>query len=119
MTWAPSRAGSPLPKYCIMYWLVRTVRAEPMQTRTWVRNPAVLPFLPRSMPMTPPQKMARQRRTRMETQLTSRSSGAHWAENWMADITHNLFPGGYFPALIKISTPRQPEATGAVSSGGG
>ena len=55
----------------------------------------------------------------MEIQLTSRSSGAHWAENWMADITNNLFPGGYFPALIKISTPRQPEATGAVSSGGG
>ena len=73
ITCAPSRPGSPAPLLTTVnrYWLVIMVTEDPKQTKMWVRNPAARRFFPRSMPMSPPHKVANSSRRKMETGFSS------------------------------------------------
>ena len=65
------KMSPPVPHTTETYKLHRDVMAPPRQTRIWVRNPAALPWRPRSFPITPPATTARAMRSRTLTMLNS------------------------------------------------
>ena len=71
MTWAEIRKMSPGSPVDMTYRLHSEVMEAPTHTRMCVRNPAALPWRPRSKPMMPPTITERNSRSRTLTILNS------------------------------------------------